>query len=119
MSAITSTEKRRRAAGFPVMPGPTPTGGSLDVTWESPFDRSCYLVSAPDMAKKHKKPYDQLMKDLLEATGCTEDEIIAHGNKVRALLFFAEDRLARTGELAHLTGKQKQPYDLPTVSPAF
>lgn len=119
MSASNSAEKRRRAASFPTLPGPTPAAGSLDVSWSSPFDRSCYLVSAPDLAVKHPKPYDLLMQQIKAGTGCTEAEILAHGHKVRALLYFAEDRLSRTGALAGLVGKQKHQYELAAVNPAF
>ena len=119
MSATTSAEKRRRAASFPSLPGPTPAAGSLDVIWTSQFDRSCYLVTAPNLAVKHPKRYEQLMHQLRDGTGCTEAEILAHGNKVRALLYFAEDRLSRTGALASLSGKQKHQYELAAVNPAF
>ena len=119
MTATCSDDKRRRAAAFPLRPGRTPSSGALQVSWASAFDRSCYLVSAPDHATKHPAPYAQLMQELTTETGCTEEEIIAHGNKVRALLFFAEDRLSRTGVLAGLVGRQKHEYALPAVNPAF
>ena len=119
MSATLSAEKRRRAAAFPLRPGKTPPSGALQVQYASPFDRSCFLVSAPDLSKKHKAAYDQLMQELTTETGCAESEILAHGNKVRAMLFFAEDRLARAGALAGLVGREKLAHDLPAVTPAF
>jgi hypothetical protein len=119
MSASASAEKRRRAASFPSLPGPTPSAGCLAVRWVSPFDRSCFLVSAPDLASKHARPYQHLMHQLTAGTGCTEAEILAHGRRVRAMLFSAEDRLARAGALASLMGRQKHDYQLPAVTPAF
>jgi hypothetical protein len=119
MTDLSSAEKRRRAASLPALPGPTPEAGSLAVRWGSAFDRSCFLVSAPDLATKHPQPYEQLMGQLTSGTGCTEAEILAHGHNVRAALFFAEDRLARTGALASLVGPQKHKYELPAVRPTF
>jgi len=119
MSSITSAEKRQRAATFPKASGATPTQGSLEVSWDSPFDRMCYLVSATDLATKNRSRYDALMQELITATGCSDEEILSHGLKVRALLFFAEDRLARQGALASLVGKQKHLYRLTPVNPAF
>lgn len=119
MSNPTSTEKRQRAAAFPPATGTAPTSGSLEVEWESPFDRLCFLVSAPDLATKHKAKYATLMTELTAGSGCTEEELIAHGLKVRALLFFAEERLSRQGDLAGLVGKQKYPYRQAKVNPAF
>jgi len=119
MDTSISAEKRRRAAAFPAVPGPTPSAGTLAVRWSSPFDRSCFTVSAPELARQHPEPYGQLMDQLTSGTGCTEQEILAHGQKVRAELFFAEDRLARTGALASLVGRQKHGYELAAVIPAF
>jgi len=119
MLGTSSAEKRRRAANFPSLPGPTPSAGTLAVRWSSPFDRSCFLVSAPDLATKHPQPYEQLMDQLTSGTGCSEAEILAHGKQVRAMLFFAEDRLARTGALASLVGRQKHEYELGAVKPGF
>jgi hypothetical protein len=113
------TEKRQRAAAFPPATEATSTTGSLEVQWDSPFDRLCYMVSAPDLALKHRSRYDKLVLELTAGTGCTEEEVVAHGLKVRALLFFAEDRLAREGALAGLVGSQKHPYRLPPVAPVF
>ncbi|MBK6423023.1 MAG: hypothetical protein IPI38_09540 [Gemmatimonadetes bacterium] len=119
MTASDSTTKRRRAAQFAVRPGPAPAAGVLDVTWASPFDQSCFVVSVPEVKAKARKPVDELMKELTAETGCTEEEILAHGRKVRALLFFAEERLAREGVLATLEPKQKVPFELKPVTPAF
>lgn len=119
MTSPTSAEKRQRAATFPPASGATPMRGALDVSWDSPFDRMCYLVAAPDLPIKRPARYDALLQELTAATGCTAEELLAHGNKVRAMLFFAEDRLARSGALAELEGKQKHPYRLPPVVPAF
>jgi hypothetical protein len=114
-----SDEKRQRAAAFPPASATSSTKGALDVVWDSPFDRLCYLVSATDLARKHRLRYDALMTELITGTGCTEDEVLAHGLKVRGLLFFAEDRLARQGALATLVGKERHPYRLACVTPEF
>jgi len=119
MTTATSAEKRLRAAAFSAVPGPTPSVGALAVRWSSPFDRSCFLVSAPELAGKHDQPYEELMEQLTSGTGCTEAEILEHGRKVRAELFFAEDRLARIGALASLVGRQRHGYILAPVVPAF
>jgi hypothetical protein len=119
MFATRSTDKRRRAASFSPRPGPTPDVGPLDVHWASPFDRACYLVSTPGLAEKHRAGYNHLMRDLTHETGCTPEEIMAHGRRVRNVLAFAKEQLARAGALAHLVGTQKLPYDLHPVTPAF
>jgi hypothetical protein len=76
-------------------------------------------VSAPDLALKNSRRYTKLLAELVTGSGCTEEEIVAHGNKVRAHLFFAEDRLRKAGHLARLTGREKYSYQLPPVAPAF
>lgn len=119
MFATRSYDKRRRAAAFAARPGPTPDVGVLDVHWRSAFDRSCYLVSTPGLAEKHRASYTHLMHDLTTETGCTEAEVLAHGRRVRTLLAFAKEELSRTGVLAGLVGQQKHPYDLPPVAPSF
>jgi hypothetical protein len=119
MFATRSYEKRRRAAAFRPRPGPTPDVGVLDVHWGSAFDRSCYLVSTPGLADKHRASYNHLMHDLTTETGCTESEILSHGWRVRNLLAFAKEQLSRTGALAGLIGQQKYPYELPPVIPPF
>ncbi|HTS87228.1 MAG TPA: hypothetical protein VMG41_01955 [Gemmatimonadales bacterium] len=119
MTKLSQDEKRRRAAALPSPSGANPSCGPLDVSWDSAFDRMCYMVSAPDLAVRNARRYQKLMAEAMEATGCTEEEIIAHGNKVRAVLFFAQDRLTKQGALAGLAGKQKYAYRLPPVSPMF
>jgi hypothetical protein len=119
MTIPTSAEKRARAAA---LSGPSvgdPTPGNLDVLWDSPFDRLCYDVSASGMARKHPARYDALLAALTTSTGCTEDEVITHGQKIRSVLFFAEDRLARQGALASLVGQQQHRYRLHPVTQAF
>lgn len=119
MTSSTQEEKRQRATAFPTPTGATPTWGQLDVQWESPFDRLCFLVSAPDLSVKHQARYAKLLAELMEGSGCTEEEVLAHGNKVRAYLFFAQDRLTKEGQLKGLKGKEKYTYHLPKVAPAF
>jgi hypothetical protein len=119
MPSPTSAEKRLRAAAFPPASEAAPTPGALEVVWDSPFDRLCYLVSAADLPLKHASRYAKLMAELMAGSGCTEDELLAHGHKVRAVLFFAEDHLARQGALASLVGKQQHRYRLARVRPAF
>jgi hypothetical protein len=114
-----SAQKRQRAAEFATSAPPFPTKGNLAVQWDSPFDRLCYLVSTEGMPLKHRAKYESLLKELSEGTGCTEEELIAHGLKVRAKLYFAEEHLGRTGVLASLTGKEQHTYRLPAVLPAF
>jgi hypothetical protein len=91
----------------------------LEVQWASPFDRQCFLLSSPDLALKNSRRYAKLLAELMAGSGCTEEELLAHGNKVRAYLFFAEDRLTKEGRLAGLTGKAKYTYELPQVALAF
>jgi hypothetical protein len=95
------------------------SSGSLSVVWESAFDQMCHAVAAEDLAIKNARRYRKLMDEIIESTGCTEEEVLAHGRKVRAVLFFAEDRLAREGALRHLTGKARYEYRLPPVNHAF
>lgn len=95
------------------------SSGSLSVVWESAFDQMCHAVAADDLAIKNARRYRKLMDEIIESTGCTEEEVLAHGRKVRAVLFFAEDRLSREGALRHLTGKARYEYRLPPVTHAF
>ena len=60
-----------------------------------------------------------MLAELTAGSGCTEDEVLAHGNKVRAYLFFAQDRLTKEGRLGGLKGSEKYVYQLPAVTPAF
>lgn len=119
MTQATSAQKRERAASMSLSSARAPIAGTLDVVWDSPFDRLCYDVSASGMARKHRERYDQLMGELIASTGCTEEELLTHGQKVRSMLFFAEDRLGRDGVLARLVGNQQHPYRLAPVTRAF
>jgi hypothetical protein len=123
MTSISQDVKRQRATSFtgknPAPGTSTASAGALSVVWESPFDQMCHAVSADDLAVKNARRYRKLMDEIVESTGCTEDEILAHGRKVRAVLFFAQDRLAREGALRHLTGKARYEYRLPPVNHAF
>ena len=119
METSTQAQKRQRATTFPSATGAAPACGLLEVHWDSPFDRLCFQVSAPDLAIKNNRRYTALLAELIAGSGCTEDEILAHGNKVRAYLFFAQDRLKKEGHLEGLTGKEKRPYRLAPVNPAF
>ena len=118
---ITSIQdkKRQRAATFPPATGVAPSSGLLYVEWDSSFDRLCFLASSPDLALKNRARYDKLLTEITAGSGCTEEEVLAHGNKVRAVLFFAQERFAREGHLDRLTGKEKYAYRLAPVRPAF
>lgn len=116
MESSVQAQKRQRATAFPSVEGATPGCGVLDVQFDSPFDRLCFLISAP---VKNGRRYATLLAELMDGSGCTEEELLAHGHKVRAYLFFAEDRLRKEGKLDGLTGKEKYPYRLPAVTPAF
>lgn len=123
MTSSSQDVKRQRAksfAGKSSAPGMVSApAGALSVVWESAFDHMCHTVSAEDMAVKNARRYRKLMDEIIESTGCTEEEILAHGRKVRAVLFFAQDRLAREGALRHLTGKARYEYRLAPVTHAF
>lgn|SRR5512147_344972 len=119
MSDLTSAEKRARATAIsPDQPLP-PVHGNLDVDWASPFDRLCYDVSASGLARKQPERYGVMMQELTNRTGCTEDELLDHGFKVRSVLFFAEDRLGRQGLLSRLVGNQQVPFRLAPVTQSF
>jgi hypothetical protein len=119
MTATTSSDKRGRAAALSLTSEHAPIPGTLDVAWASPFDRLCYDISASGMARKHRERYELLMADLTASTGCTEEELLTHGQKVRSVLFFAEDKLGKEGILARLVGNQQHPYRLAPVTQAF
>jgi hypothetical protein len=119
MPLATSAEKRERAAALAATSTVVPIHGNLDVTWDRPFDRLCYDISASGMARKHRARYDALLAELTSSTGCTEEELVAHGQKVRSVLFFAEDRLGRQGALANLVGQQQHRYRLAPVTLDF
>jgi hypothetical protein len=119
MTPPTSAEKRMRAATLSPATAAGPTPGNLAVHWDSSFDRLCYEVSASGLARKHPAQYDALLAELTTGTGCTEEEVVTHGQKVRSMLFFVEDRLGRQGALASLVGQQQYSYRLPPVTLAF
>jgi len=119
METLTQTQKRQRATAFPPANGAPPACGLLEVSWGSPFDRLCFLVAAPDLAVKNNRRYTKLLAELMAGSGCTEEEVLAHGHKVRAYLYFAQERLKREGQLERLTGKEKYSYQLPPVAHAF
>jgi hypothetical protein len=115
----TSAEKRKRAAALPLSGDAGPIPGTLDVAWDSPFDRLCYDLAMPGLARKNPDRYASLLAELTTGTGCTEDEVLTHGQKVRSVLYFAEDRFGREGLLARLVGTQQHPYRLAPVTLAF
>jgi hypothetical protein len=119
MGTSAQAQKRQRATAFPPVNGMTQACGLLDVRWDSQFDRLCFQISAPDLAQKNNRRYLKLLAELTAGSGCTEEEILAHGNKVRAYIYFAQERLKREGQLENLKGKEKYPYQLPPVIPAF
>jgi hypothetical protein len=119
MTIPTSAAKRLRATLLSLAAPPRPTPGILDVLWESPFDRLCYDVSDPQLPTADPPRYTTLLGELTRDTGCTEDELLAHGAKVRGILFFAEDHLTRRGALASLMGSQQHRYRLHPVVPEF
>jgi hypothetical protein len=119
MSVFTSAQKRARAAAITPTEALPPVLGNLDVEWASPFDRLCYDVSAAGLARKQPARYGVLMQELTERSGCSEDELLDHGFKVRSVLFFAEDRLGRQGLLSRLVGNQQIPFRLAPVTQSF
>ena len=119
MTATIQEQKRKRATAFLPPPAPpllrdarravgefvrpsllcdlgTPTSRSRTAT----ATRSCWRRSFPDPV-------------------VPREEILAHGNKVRAVLFFAQDRLAKEGRLNGLKRTEKYVYQLAPVLPAF
>lgn len=119
MSSPTSAEKRQRATAFSSQSPLSPIEGNLAIRWDSRFDHLCYCLAAPALPRKQPARYGELLAELITQTGCTEDELVAHGLKVRSVLFFAEDRLGRQGALASLVGAQQLEYRLPPVSQSF
>jgi hypothetical protein len=119
MAEISSTDKCQRAATLRFKSALPPISGALDVQWASPFDRLCYELAMPGLARRHREQYDGFLQTLITGTGCTEAELLTHGQKVRSMLFFAEDRLARQGLLARLGSQQQVKYTLPPVTMAF
>jgi hypothetical protein len=119
MPAILSVQKRYRAAAFGSRPKPATVVGRLEVRWSSAFDRACFLISSPPPHPRHRAAYGRLIRDLCNETGCTTAELLAHGRKVHALLFFAQDQLARNGAIARLQPGKKCVHELAAVTPAF
>lgn len=120
MTATSQDTKRQRAISYTAKGKSVPVNSrSLSVVWESAFDQMCHAVAADDLAIKNARRYRKLMDEIIESTGCTEEEVLAHGRKVRAVLYFAQDRLAREGALRHLSGKARYEYRLPPVTHAF
>lgn len=115
----TSASKRVRAAAITSGRDPPHTPGPLHVLWDRPFDQLCYQVSEPDLAATDHTQFTLLMHDLTTGTGCTASELLAHGSKVRGILFFAEDHLTRRGALDSLMGTQQHRYRLHGVTPEF
>ena len=119
MPAILSVQKHRRVATFASRPRPATVVGRLEVHWENAFDRACFLVAAPAPNPRQRPAYARLLRDLSNETGCTMAELLAHGRKVRALLFFAQDQLTRRGDVAKLPAGHKCVYLLRPVRPDF
>jgi hypothetical protein len=119
MPAILSVQKHHRVATFAARPMPATLVGRLEVHWGSAFDRACALVTAPKPSPRHRPVYARLLRDLRNETGCTTAELLAHGRKVRALLFFAQEQLTRSGDVAGLPATHKHAFHLPPVTPGF
>jgi hypothetical protein len=118
MSDVKQIEKRDRASqvrpGGPEIGRPVPAYGPLDVQFESAFDRACYVASLPGFNTKNPAKYNALVDALEAQTGCTAEELLQHGEKVRARLWFVVDDLKRRGPV-----ESKTPYALSTTIPAF
>jgi hypothetical protein len=119
MLELTSSDKCERATALRLGSALPPISGALDVEWARPFDRLCYELAAPGLARKHRERYDGFLSTLTSGTGCTEAEVLTHGQKVRSMLFFAEDRLGRQGLLGRHGSQQQVKYHLPPVTMAF
>lgn len=119
MVELTSTDKCQRAATLRLGRKLEPIAGALDVQWGRPFDRLCYELARPGLARRHREQYDAFLEPLIAGTGCTEAELLTHGQKVRNMLFFAEDRLARQGLLSRLGSQQQVKYSLAPVTMSF
>lgn len=92
-----------------------PDYGPLTVDFGSPFDCGCYMATVETLATKYPDKYSRLVDHLVAETGCTEEELIAHGEKVRAYLYFGLGRMTRDGQ----TVARKSKFALPVVRPAF
>lgn len=115
----TSAAKRLRAAELTPAGNLPQTPGQLQVLWDRPFDQLCYQVSTPDLAATDHPQFTSLMQELTAGTGCTAEELLAHGSKVRGVLFFAQDHLTRRGAMDSLMGPQQHRYRLHPVTPEF
>lgn len=119
MTESKQVKKRERASQMswesPASRETRPDYGPLDVQFGCPFDCMCYMATVDGLAGKKPEKYNRLMEYLATETGCTEREVIAHGQKVRALLWFAVDRFRREGQAV----ARKLKYPLPAVRPAF
>jgi hypothetical protein len=113
-------EKRERAAqiqfGGILDEITSPAYGPLEVEFESAFDRATYIVTAEKLPAKNARKHKELMEYLSSATGCDDEEIIAHGQKVRGLLYFGLDSLRNKGSAL---GKERIRYPMRPVKPAF
>lgn len=118
MSDSKQIEKRDRASqvrpGGPEIGRPVPSYGPLDVQFESAFDRACYVLSLPGFGAKNPAKYNGLVDALGLQTGCTAEELLHHGEKVRARLWFVLDDMKRRGPV-----EAKTAYALSTTIPAF
>lgn len=118
MNDISQIEKRDRASK--VQPGSPEVGraplsyGPLQVQFESAFDRACYVLSRPGFGTKHPAKFSDLATALGSETGCTAEELLDHGEKVRARLWFALDFLKRAAPVETNTS-----YALSATIPAF
>lgn len=120
MSDSKQALKRERAAQIPfegiLTEIASPAYGPLDVQFESAFDCAAYIVTAEKLPVKSAQKYKALMEYVSTSTGCAEEEVIAHGNKVRGLLYFGLESLRNKGTAV---GKEKIKYPMRAVKPAF
>lgn len=118
MSDTQQVEKRDRASQVQgsgsELGRAVPNYGPLDVQFDSAFDRACYVLSLPGFITKSPTKYNDLADSLGAQTGCTTEELLNHGEKVRARLWFALDILKRRGPV-----EAKTAYALSATIPAF
>jgi hypothetical protein len=79
---------RARAIGFDASPlyGADPRYRDMRIEWVSAFDRDCYIVSKSGSDAAGTRRRRGYVRTLVEQTGFTEDEVLAHGRHVRAVL---------------------------------